>query len=216
MKKIIKTDVVDSYKKIPAMSPPVVFDYLREVGRAWQHQGVAIELGSWLGATARPLLEGLVEAGYDQPFYAYDRWSANKAEVEKAKRQGVKIGCNENLLPLFLSNVGYKNVEAHRGPITETIKSYPGDPIEICVFDAPKQDPVFKTAIDALIPYWIPGVTVLGLLDYYFYNRKKSRNERRPFLAPVKFIKSHPESFTKLAEWPGQTCAVFFRYEKKL
>lgn len=197
------------------MSPPVVFDYLREVGRAWRHQGVAIELGSWLGATARPLLEGLVEAGYDRPFYAYDRWKANKQEVEKANRQGTKIKRDENLLPLFLSNVGYENVKAYRGSIADTIKSYPGDPIEICLFDAPKRDPVFEVAIDVLSPYWIPGVTVLGLLDYYFYMRKSGKS-RRPFLSPVKFIKRHPESFTKLAEWPGQTCAVFFRYEKKL
>ena len=58
---------------IPEMTPPYVHDYLRQLGREWTGQGVAIELGSWLGASAIPLLEGLVEAGYDRPFYCFDK-----------------------------------------------------------------------------------------------------------------------------------------------
>ncbi|MBU0929950.1 MAG: hypothetical protein KJ623_02670, partial [Nanoarchaeota archaeon] len=38
----------------------------------WTGKGVAIELGSWLGATAVPLLTGLITAGYDKPFYAFN------------------------------------------------------------------------------------------------------------------------------------------------
>ena len=189
---------------------------LREVGRAWRGQGVAIELGSWLGATAMPLLEGLVGAGYNRPFHAYDRWKARPGEVEKARLKGLVIKGGQNLEPLFLENTKsiYSHIVSHRGEIRKTIGSYPGDPIEICLFDAPKQKFIFNKAIDALSPYWIPGVTVLGLLDYYFYLSKSGR-KRGKYLAPVKFIESHQKSFTKLAEWPGQTSGVFFRYEKK-
>ncbi len=205
------------YKKVPAMSPTIVHDYLREVGRAWCQQGVAIELGSWLGATAMPLLEGLVEAGYDRPFYAYDRWEANKAEVQKAAIGGVHVHVGQNLLPICKDNLLqiYGNLRMYRGTIPAILKNYPGDPIEICIFDAPKNNPVFSGAIERLSPYWIPGVTVLGLLDYYFY-KNRSGEKRSESLAPVRFIESHPNSFTKLAEWPGQTSSVFFRYEKKL
>ena len=205
------------YKKVPAMSPTIVHDYLREVGRAWRGQGVAIELGSWLGATAMPLLEGLVEVGYNRPFYAYDRWAANKAEVKKAAIGGVHLHKKQNLLPICKSNLSqiYGNLRMYRGQIPAILENYPGDPIEICLFDAPKNNPTFSTAIERLSPYWIPGVTVLGLLDYYFYTTR-SEEVRYRFLAPVTFIESHPNSFTKLAEWPGQTSSVFFRYEKKL
>lgn len=204
------------YKKIPAMTPPVVHDYLREVGRAWKQQGVAVELGSWLGATAVPLLEGLVEAGYDRPFYAYDIWTANEEQVLKARKEGVSLTVGQNLLPLFADNVErvYLNNKYNRGYINATILKYPKKPIEICLFDAPKCNPTFENAVRGLHEYWIPGVTILGLLDYYFYKDRPLKDGR--FLTPVKFMEKNKGCFTKLAEWPDQCSCVFFRYENKL
>ena len=76
---------------VPAMTPTVVHDYLARLGEEWSGRGVAVELGSWLGGTAVPLLRGLERAGYDRPFYAYDRWEATEDEVRKAVQQGTKI-----------------------------------------------------------------------------------------------------------------------------
>lgn len=208
---------VEEYKKVPAMSPAVVHNYLREIGQAWQGKGVAVELGSWLGGTAVPLLEGLVKSGYNRPFYAFDRWQANIRQVGKAEKKGIKIKDGQNLEQLFLKNTMsvYSNIKSYKGEIIDTIKSYPGEPIEICLFDAPKRDPIFSIAIDALAKYWIPGTTVLGLLDYYFYLRKPKNLQAR-FIAPVEFIESHKNHFTKIAEWPKSTESVFFRYDKKI
>ena len=83
------------------MSPPVVHDYIRDLGRNWTGAGVAMEAGCWLGATSAALLEGLVEAGYDKTYWAFDRWVANMAEASKAQEQGVTIGVGQNLLPIF-------------------------------------------------------------------------------------------------------------------
>jgi len=204
---------------IPQMTPVHVHDYLRQLGRGWTGQGVAIELGSWLGASAVPLLEGLVEAGYNRPFYCFDKWSANVEEAAKARDQGIPIRYGQDLLPMFLENVTpiYPKIRATQGRIQFKIRYYPGDPIEICLFDAPKREPVFSIAINALKPYWIPGVTVLGLLDYYFYKRKPV-GEQKPYLAPVRFIESHPGCFEKIKEWGGDDpCScVFFKYVKKI
>lgn len=202
---------------IPAMTPKVVHDYLREIGKSWKGQGSAIELGSWLGATAVPLLEGLVEAGYDLPFYAYDIWTANEAQVEKAKNQGLTINVRENLLPIFEENVKsvYLNCKTYQGNIVDTIDSYPGDEIEICLFDAPKRNPVFIKSIRSLIDYWIPGVTILGLLDFYFYKKRNDKMKER-FMAPITFMERNKGCFTKIADWPDQCSCAFFRYEKPI
>jgi hypothetical protein len=207
-------------KTIPAMTPPVVHDYLTELGKQWTGQGVAVELGSWLGATAAALLRGLMKAepAYDRPFYAFDRWKASTGEVVKARSfetissPGI-LYFGQDLLPLFLKNVRYSRMRTFQGSIQETITQYPGDPIEICLFDAPKHNPLFIQCIRALSPYWIPGVTVLGLLDYYAYRK---RPEKQTLKAPVRLIENNPGCFEKLVEWPDECSCVFFKYVKEL
>ena len=203
-----------TYKSIPAMTPTVVHDYLTKIGSEWTGKGVAIELGSWLGATAVPLLTGLITAGYDKPFYAFDRWQANEPEVEKAKRQGVNVYVGEDLLPLFYKNTSkvYDQMKCHKGSISLNLKQYPGDPIEICLFDAPKQDPVFSDAIQALSPHWIPGVTILGLLDYYFYKKRPARREE--ILVQKRYIEQNAGCFELIADWPDQCSCAFFKVKK--
>lgn len=199
------------------MTPKCVHDYLTELGRQWTGKGIAIELGSWLGATAAALLTGLVEVGYNKPFYCCEKWEANEVQVKKAAKQGVILVDKENILPKFINNIIpiHPNIQASRGKISSAIKNYPGEPIEICIFDAPKTDPTFTDAIQVLSPYWIPGVTVLGLLDYYQYvgmtGKKRDKN-----LAPIKFMKKYSANFTKIKEWKDGSSAVFFKYDKKL
>ena len=197
---------------IPAMTPERTHDYLREIGRHWTGQGVAIELGSWFGATAVPLAQGLVEAGYDRTFYCYDRWHANEAEVDKAKKQGVKISVGQNLEPLFLKNILpiYPNVKTVRGSIINKLRWKEGR-IEICILDAAKRNPDFAHVIRQLSPHWIPGVTVLGLLDYYFY-RKCTGKKRIACMVQERFINANKDSFSLSKAWPECT-NVFFRYE---
>lgn len=207
-------------KGIPAMSPPEVHNYIRDLGRAWTGQGCAMEVGCWLGATSAALLEGLVEAGYDKPFWAFDRWVANESEVRKAKDQKVKLKLKQDLMPVYAKNTlaRYDNVKMVKGNIPRSLKTYPAGPIEICLFDAPKRNPAFMGATAHVIRHFIPGVTVFGLLDYYFYvSRKRQRKgDWKKFLAPVNFIENHPENFTMLREFPNDGSCVFFRYEKPI
>lgn len=209
------------YKGIPAMSPPVVHAYLTEIGRGWTGQGVGLEAGCWLGATSAALLDGLVERGYDKPFWAFDRWRANAAEIRKAAEHGVNLKMGQNLLPLYLKNTMsiYHGINATAGKIPFTFRAYSGDPIEVCLFDAPKRNPVFMESIRFCEPHFIPGVTILGLMDYYFY-RSRRDEQKNPdwsrFLAPVKFIDTYADHFTMLREFPDDGSCVFFRYEKPI
>jgi len=219
----MKIDLMETanYKGIPAMSPPEVHQYLNEIGQGWTGQGVAMEAGCWLGATSVALLDGLVKAGYDKPFWAFDRWRANEAEVRKAREQGVSLKINQNLLPLYLENTMriYNSVSATPGNIPRTLLTYSKKPIEICVFDAPKRNPTFRKSMELVLPYFIPGVTVLGLMDYYFYARRRDTQRKVDwveFMAPVKFMETYSEHFTELKDFEENGSCKFFRYEKQI
>jgi len=161
-----------------------------------------------------------VEVGYDKPFWAFDRWVANESEVRKAKDQKVKLRMKQDLMPIYAENTlaRYDNVQMVKGSIPRSLKTYPPGPIEICLFDAPKRNPTFMAATAYVIKHFIPGVTVFGLLDYYFYRsrRAQKKGDWQKFLAPVNFIESHPENFTMLREFPDNGSCVFFRYEKPI
>lgn len=207
-----------NYRGIPAMSPPEVHTYLKELGNAWSSQGCAIEVGCWLGATSVALLDGLVEAGYDLPFWAFDRWMANVSEVRKAAQQHVRIRPRQDLKPIYHKNVSpvYNDIRMIQGNVPRTLQSFPAQLIEFCMFDAPKRNPVFQKTIDFFIPHFIPGVTILGLLDYHFYLRRRlnRKGDWEEFLAPVKFIEQFSENFTLLRDFEDNGSCVFFRYEK--
>lgn len=208
---------MNKINEIPSMTPSVVLEYLEEVGRSWSGSGVAVELGSWLGATATSLLKGLVEAGYDRNFYAFDFWKANDEQIEKAKIQGLNLHVKQDLRPLFLENVEtvYSKVITYQGRLPRTLEHYSEHPIEICLFDAPKRDPVFSDCMNGLVPYFIPGITIVGLMDYYFY-KSKDDVVREWVKAPVSYIKEYSENFEKIKEWRGEVECVFFKYIKKI
>ena len=202
-------------RQIPTMTTALAQSYLREIGEKWRGKGVAMELGCWLGASAIPLLEGLVTAGYNKSFWAFEKWVAYPEQVIKAKKQGTLLTNGQDTRSLFLHNVGrvYKKIMAVKGQLPAVLNNYTsGEKIEICIFDAPKIDPIFSLCIEALYKYWIPGVTILGLLDYNFHNRHAGDQK---FLAPVHFIDRNRGCFELIKEWKDES-SVFFRYVSPL
>ena len=200
-------------REIPTMTTALVQGYLTEIGEKWRGKGVAMELGCWLGASAVPLLKGLVTAGYNKQFWAFERWKAYPSQIRKARAQGLHLSNGQDTRLLFLSNVHkvYKKVMAIKGMFPRVLERYaPGENIEICIFDAPKADPVFSLSIKALYRHWILGVTILGLLDYNFY-KGKTGDKREQSLAPHRFIDRNRGCFELIKEWDGES-SVFFRY----
>jgi len=211
-------DNMNDYAGIPAMTPKEVHDYLHQIGSEWSGEGSVVELGCWLGATSAALLHGLVKADFDRTYYAFDRWESNKQQIDIAKEHGKRLTNKQNLAPLFKKHVLsiYKDVIMYKGQIGDTLSRYPGDLIEICLFDAPKKDPIFTKSMNVLSPYFIPGVTIVGLLDYKFY-RKRKGYEKEELLAPVLWMHKHRANFEKIKEWPDNLCScVFFKYIKKI
>jgi hypothetical protein len=196
-----------SCRGVPSMTPHYVHSYLRELGRGWSGRGCAVELGCWLGASTLALLSGLVERGYDLPYYCHDFWRATDEQVRLA---GGQIIAGQDLLPLFLASVSpiYAGVVARPGDIARTVGRY-DRPVEICLLDAPKTDPLFSRCMGELEPCFVPGATVLGLLDYSFH-RKCPGDDR--YLAPIRYVEERARRYELEAEWPGQCSCAFFRY----
>lgn len=211
-----KIDKYHALEGIPAMTSPQVHEYLEELGTSWTGAGTAMELGCWLGASSIALLRGLNKAGYNKPYWAFDAWKATWDQIPKAAAQGVFLKLGQDVEPLFRLNVDpvYSDVRSHKGPLPSELFYYDESPNEICIFDAPKTDPTFSLCVKILSPFWIPGVTVLGLLDYNFYLRH-SGTKREAFRAPVRFMEKYGEHFVVEKQWDNE-CVVFFRYVKKL
>jgi hypothetical protein len=200
-----------SYDGVPAMTPPIVHSYLEELGRGWQGKGAAVEFGCWLGATSMALLKGLVAAGYDRSYYAFDRWRATADEVSKAQHQGVKLAEGQDLMPIYGANVHrlYPMITTIQGDMDCGFQFFRNPSIEVCLLDAPKKDPLFGHIMTVMAKSWIPRVTVVGLLDYHFYKRRPGELE---YFAPVNYMAKHAQHFEKMIDWPEQTSAAFFRY----
>lgn len=208
-----------NYKGIPALTPTVVHNYLTEIGRQWKPEnGGVVELGCWFGATTVALLEGLTEVGFDKEMHCYDRWKATPEQVIKARGEGVIIKNKEDISPLFDANVMNFDVSliTYQGDISGLIREFPDTPIYVCLFDAPKKNPIFINAMSKLLPNFVEGETVLGLLDYYFYRGVLKPGRRKQAMAPVRFIEQFSDCFEKVAEWPEQSDCVFFKYLKKV
>lgn len=208
--------VIKDIECIPAMTPPEVHEFLYEIGTQWT-RGVAMELGSWLGATSVPLLHGLVKAGYDKPFWAFDRWVVNAYQEDEAQKQGEILAQGQNSINIYLENVNvvYDDVRAVKGELSRSLDMWEQDEIGILIVDAPKRNPVFSNCMKTLLPYCIPGVTVIGLLDYYQY-RKYNGKRQEELMAPVNFIHQNGAHFTHLKDWNGYCSCSFFVYDKLL
>ena len=199
---------VQNVDDIPAMTPPEVHEYLREIGREWSGKGLAVECGCWLGATTAALGQGLADAGYEGDIICFDRWKANGEEVGKAETQGVDLRVNQNLQPVFEAFVRqacpFIGFHAVRGEIRNM--QWPNkDKIEIFLLDAVKQDPGFTTVMNTFGPAFVEGATI-GLMDFYYARKIGRRRDQE------RWAEKHSENLTLIKEFDGASCA-FFRYE---
>lgn len=182
---------------IPSMLPDTVQAHMTRLASEWTGRGCVVECGAWLGATTAALCEGLVRAGYDRKLHVFDRWQATPAECGKAGHQGVLLEDGQNTLPVMLDLIGeHANmVVPHRGRI-ERAQWSADDHIELFVLDACKYEAVFMPTIRTFSKAWVPGVTVVALMDYHFYRRYKTGSpERERYSIHARWLANHAGSF---------------------
>lgn len=190
-------------------------DFLYAAGKALRGVGCVVECGSWLGASVAPVAAGLRDAGSTAVIHCYDRWRATKEGVRKAAAQGVELAEGQDLLPLFKENVLaiYPRVVCHQGWTREA--TWQDGPIELYIDDCNKSPEDFQHAVATFGPAWIPGQTIVVLMDFEFYRKPHlTAEERRRYECQKRFVEQHAESFEQLAANIGGTSAVVFRYKK--
>ena len=200
--------LVDKANKIPSMGGMEIGPVLRQFARTAQPNTSIVEVGCWLGAGTAQLAVGVLEGKHPTSIkiHCYDRWTANQAEVEKAARWRLQLADGEDLLPYtkrMLEPFAIP-IEFHQGDIRTAL--WDGGPISIYVDDASKMSKLFYHSLGAFGPSWVPGQTVIFLMDFDIW-KKTGKAEHQ---CQKEFIEDHQDSFERI---PNTEVAVF-RYSR--
>ena len=157
---------------IPTMSTHGELNYLYWLTRTkYSGEGVIIEVGSWLGASAGYLAAGMrdVEKEKQKTLYCFDRFELQQSEMQKANQQGLslnlKVGADtSHIIRDHLQHI-YSPVEIVKTYI-ENI-SWPEDKkIEILHLDAPKKFSDIIHALKTFGPALMPNKSIIVLQDF--------------------------------------------------
>lgn len=211
----VRTDGSNMTGDIPSMGGTDIGGWLYDTVAGVNEGGAVVECGSWLGASIAPVAQALADSDSDVEIHCYDRWQASASEVRKAREQGVTIDEGQDLLPLFLDFVGdiYEPIITHKTDALDA--EWGGGDIELYIDDMNKKPRQFKHAMETFGPHWIPGETVVVLMDYQFYKDRDSTIERRRDQCQRDFIEAHPSAFESIIDFEGLS-GVAFRYEKPI
>lgn len=171
-----------------------------------------VEVGCWLGAGTAFLALGAMRSR--AIVHTFDRWSATEEEVEKAAKFGVALKPFADTLPIVRAML--EKIPAaiyfHQGRIRET--TWPDCPIGLYVDDATKVAPLWEHAMRVFRPHFIPGKTILVLMDYFFFEsmRKQGRENWERYRAQADYMQAHAAEFQMLESRIGGTTAAVFRY----
>ena len=159
--------------RIPSMGGMKIGPVLRQVARAAAGGTSIVEVGCWLGAGTAQLALGLREREREGrvSLHCFDRWQAQPVEIAKAAKKGVSISVLENTLPRVQRTLEPFEVpiQFHQGDILHA--RWEGSPISVYVDDASKTLPFFYRSLATFAPFWIPGETVILLMDFYRWRK---------------------------------------------
>lgn len=195
------------------MSGPAWRPFLRELARAAPAETAIVELGSWMGAVTAQLALGLRsrQERHGIVIHSYDRWQATEAEVKKAwLKRRIQLESGQDTLPLvkdILAPFG-ETIRFHKGQIIDA--EWCGDPISVHIDDATKSTKPFYHSLRTFGPCWMPGQTIVVLMDYNHWRRSGKETHK----CQLNFIEAHRAHFVPVDT--GRDNYIAFRYEKPL
>lgn len=159
--------------QIPSMGGKKIAPLLRQATRNAPADTSVVEVGCWLGAGTAQLALGIRErqCAEDVSLHCFDQWKATPGEVEKAARWGVGLSVWEDTLPRVRRALEPFNVPIrfHKGDIRRS--RWDGGPISVYVDDLSKSPSKFIRALLTFGPWWVPGETVIVLMDYDMWKK---------------------------------------------
>ncbi|NWG45378.1 MAG: hypothetical protein HXY25_02365 [Alphaproteobacteria bacterium] len=206
-------EALDAHSRtFPSMGGMELGPYFRMLARQVPAGTAIVEVGVWLGAGTAQLAYALAErraAGHPvPPIYCYDRWMARPSHVPLAARQGWQVTPLHETLPLVRDALRPFGTEIHfrAGELRQA--RWNDGPIGIYIDDASKKQSDFRKVMRTFGPSFVPGQTVLVLMDYHYAGIGETEWQRR-------FISALPGHFEALdvPELAGSNTAAF-RYLK--
>jgi hypothetical protein len=172
-----------------------------------------VEIGCWLGAGTAQLALGVRKRSDPQSIsiHCFDRWTANKAEAQKAlTATGLELAIGQDTLALVQQTLRPfgADIQFHQGDLKYA--GWDGRPISVYIDDAAKRPKQFYRALRTFGPSWIPGSTVIVLMDYRFWLATGDEENK----CQMEFIENYPEHFSLIADL-SRFCSAF-RYVKPL
>jgi hypothetical protein len=202
---------------IPEMGGRRIGSFLRGWAKEAPEGTKIVELGTWLGAGTAQMAEGLQARNEDHgiKIHTFDSFKISASSAEKARTQGVEFREGDDTLPWVKAALKKYEplVEYHKGMIDEQT-AWAGDPISIYVDDATKYPYTFYLCLKKFGPSWMPGKTIVVLMDALIYLKKRDLPAKNIADLRVQhdFVTERPNSFAPV-EGFSDTSVAAYRYE---
>ena len=204
-------DLLGAAERIPATGRRDIHRVLRMLASDVPARTTVVDVGSWLGASAAQLALGLGGGAATRgvQLRCYDRWRATPRDVLLAGGRGVQLAIDEDLLPRVRRTLApfEASVTFHQGDLAN--EHWSGAPISLYVDDTAATPELFPRALSTFGPSWVPGETVIVLMDARAWKRT---GERSTFRQQV--FESHGDCFESIASTGG--AGAVFRYTAPL
>ena len=199
--------------QIPSMGGRKIGAWLRQAARDAPSNTSIVEVGCWLGAGTAQLALGIRErpCPKDVSLHCYDRWKATTSEVDKALRGGVNLSVGDDTLPWVRQALNPFNVPIrfHKGDVM--VAGWQDGRISVYVDDVSKPPWRFFPALLMFGPWWIPGETVIVLMDYDHWKNSGEFAHR----CQKQFVEANRDCFEPLGHaGDGKSSGAMFRYRK--
>jgi hypothetical protein len=202
--------------RFPSMGGTLNGPLLRSLAAGAPSDTSIVEVGTWLGAGTAQLALGLQGRADPPTIHCFDMFQASAPEVAQAGEFGVTLEPGQDTsghVREALAPFGVP-VVIHKGDFTKA--AWNGGPVSVFVDDGTKWAGPFHRALTAFGPHWIPGVTVIALMDYLYWQRLPPR-KARPLMAQQIFMEGHAANFEPVtADYPEGSTTRLFRYREAL
>ena len=205
-------DLRDYAKTFPSQGGVEIGPWLEKYASEVPEGSAIVELGSWLGGGTAYLALGAMKSKAE--IHVYDRFvCASEEEQEKAAKFGVKLALGEDTLPRVMTALIKFGVGVHY-----TKNSFkPAIPVKwddtrigLYVDDLTKVELLWSHAMKTFRPHFIPGKTILVLMDYFFYEEKGHN-----YASQARYMQQRANEFEMIEERLAGTTAAVFRYVDK-
>ena len=202
-------DLVSVAERIPFMQEMETKRRLQALAHDVLPDTAVVEIGSWLGAGTAQLALGLRDRVGDDcvQIHCYDHWRATLRDVTRAARRGMQLRVGEDLLPRVERTLAPFGVPVtfHQGALEDA--KWHGEPISLYIDDTATTPGLFYRTLCTFGPSWVPGKTVIMLMDSKFWKRTERENT---------FQKQVIETYSHCFEPIARNGSALFRYTAPL